>query len=155
MQIILSIVILFAVSLVWMLSLFTQSVVNTQIQSSDVLDNSSKAVMQEQTDAAPVVFDDGFGLVAVIVWLIVVGFAYKAPSNPFLIVAIIVIMAAVGFVGMILSNSWSEIASNPSFTSTVDNLPITDFLLSNFLIYIIVLFASSIIAYAYGSGGSG
>lgn len=154
-QVVLSIVILFAVGLVWMLTIFTQKALNVDIQSTDQLDNSSKALMQEQVDATPSVFDDAIGLVAVIVWIIVLGFAYKAPGNPFFMVAVVVIIAAVSFASMILANVWSTIVSDPNFVITIASMPITDFLISNYLVYVLALFFSGILSYVYGSGGLG
>lgn len=152
-QVILGIVVLFAVSIVWALTFMSQSLVNDDIQTDTSMSNESRAVMQEQVDAYPSTFDGGIGFVAAFIWILVMGLAYKGSSNPIFIIAAILVIVAIGFVGMILSNAWSEIDSDASLSPYTNEFPIADFILSNFLVYILVVSFSGVMVYVFSSGG--
>jgi hypothetical protein len=149
------IVVLFALGLIWVTSFFTQSLLNTQIQAEPSLSNESKAVMQEQTNAMPSVFDSGVGFVMVLIFIITMGMAYKAPSNPVLLIALLLVIVALGVVGMIFSNVWDNVMSDSSLSNYAVSFPITNFLLTNFLVVVLVISFMSLGMYLFGSGGYG
>ena len=155
LQIVMGIVVIFAVGFIWLSSFVTQSLINDEIQSDTSLSNSSKAVMQDQTDAMPSVFDSGVGLVMALLFLLVFAFAYKPPSNPVFLFAAILIISAFGFVGMILGNGWEEFSDTDGISVYANSFPITNFILSNFLIIILVLSFGSVMVYFYSTGGLG
>ena len=155
LQVILGIVILFSVSIIWALTFLTQATINTEVQADTTMTNQSKAVLQEQTNAYPDTFDSAIGFVSVAIWIIVLGLAYKAPSNPIFIIAAILVIACIGFVGMILANTWESIDSDSELGVYTNEFPIADFILSNFLIYILVISFSGVMVYLYSSGGVG
>lgn len=154
-QVLFGIVILFSASFVWVSSFMIQDTLNTELQGQVDLTNQSKQVMEDQTDAMPSVFDGGLALVMVLVFLLVFAFAYKASENPVFLVLAILIIAAVGFAGMILSNAWSDYSSTEGMSSASSSFPITDFILSNFLIVILVLCFGGVLVYFYSTGGFG
>ena len=154
-QAIIGIVILFTLVLVWSLTFMAQSIINDDIQADTTLDNSSKVVMQNQTTAYPNTFDGAIGFLAVIIWILVLALAYKGANNPLFIVVAIVVIAAIGFVGMILSNVWNEIDSDPELSAYTNSFPISGFILDYFLTYILVLFFSGVMVYVYANGGLG
>ena len=154
-QAIIGVVILFALVLVWSLTFMAQSIINDDIQSDTTLDNSSKVIMQNQTTAYPNTFDGAIGFVAVILWIIVLALAYKGASNPLFILVAIVVIGAIGFVGMILSNAWNEIDTDPELSTYTSEFPISGFILDYFLTFVLVMFFSSVMVYVYANGGLG
>ena len=81
------------------------------------------------------------------------GLAYNSGSSPMLMVVAIFIIVAIGFAGMILSNMWDSISSDANFSSTASELPMTDFLLQNYLLVILVMGFSTLIVGFSQRGG--
>lgn len=154
-QAIIGIVILFAIGIVYALTFMAQKTINDEIQLDDTLSNESKVTMQNTTNAYPSTFDSAFGLLAIIIWIIVLALAYKGASNPLFVVVAILVISALGFVGMILGNAWSEIDADNDLNVYTSEFPITSFLLGNFLTYVLILLFSGVMVYMYANSGLG
>lgn len=152
-QVIIALVVIFALGIVYSLTFMAQSVINTEVQADTTMDNQSKSVLQEQTNAYPGTFDSAVGLLSVIIWVIVLALAYKGSSNPLFIIIAVFVIAALGFVGMVLANVWYELDSDVELGGYTSSFPITDFLLSNFLVYVLVVLFSGVMVYAFSNGG--
>jgi hypothetical protein len=149
------VVILFALVIVYSLTFMAQSSINDAIQLDESLSNQSKAIMQDSTTSYPTTFDGAIGFVAIILWIIVLGLSYAAKSNPLFLIVAVLVIASIGFVGMILSNVWSEIDNDADLNAFTNSFPISNFLLDNFLTYILIVFFSGVIVYTFSNGGYG
>ena len=110
--------------------------INTDFQADATFNNESKAVMQDMNDRYPATFD-------ALTLVIVVGFflfslvaGYFSNSHPALIPVFFIIAVVLGLVSMILSNTWSEVVSDPELAVTLTSFPITNWVLSNYLLVI-------------------
>lgn len=154
-QAIIGIVILFALGIVYALTFMAQKTINDEIQLDDTLSNESKVTMQNTTTAYPSTFDSAIGFVSVIIWIIILGLAYKGASNPLFVVVAILVISALGFVGIILGNVWSELDADNDLNTYTSEFPITSFLLGNFLTYVLILLFSGVMVYMFANGGLG
>ena len=145
-QLVLFVVVFVVFAFIFVASNMAGNKINDMIQTSD-MDSQSKSVMQSNTDSQPLVFDSGGVFILVIVWLLLLGLAYNAPTNPFLAVAVIVILVALGFVGMILSNMWNSMYTDADLATYAHNFPIMNMILQNYLVVILLMGFSSFIVY--------
>lgn len=154
-QLVISIVFLFVLGLVFVATYMAQSQINSELQLDTEMDSGSKAVLQQQTNAMPDVFDSGLILIAVILFIVVLALAYNASASPVALVAVILIISALGFASMFISNAWDDFSNDADFSTYTAGFPFTSFLLENFLIYVLVLGFSSLMMYMYSQGGLG
>ena len=126
--------------------------INTMVQADPNIANETKVVMQDNATNQSSVWDAGAIFVVIIAWLLCVGLAYNSSSSPFLLVAAIVILISLSFVGMLLSNTWNAIYTTNGIATYAANFPMTNFLLQKYLIVVLVIGFTTIIAYVAGKG---
>jgi ABC-type uncharacterized transport system permease subunit len=69
-----------------------------------------------------------------------------------LVVALFIIVA-LAFAGMILSNAWEAVADSTGLEAGLSGMPMTNYVLSNFLIYILVVgFSTLMVAFSQRGG---
>lgn len=111
-----------------------------------------KNIERETTNLWDFVFIGVF--VAYIIFLVIL--AYSTRISPVLsfIYAIISILAL--FVGVMLSNTWQELAANPEFSDTIARFPITNLILGSYYPMFITAIISIVIIILFGKrGGEG
>jgi hypothetical protein len=147
------VVILFAIGIIYLALQMATEDINTSLQGEADFGAEAQAAMQSQTDSTGSVFDSSIAIVLVGVWLLCMGLAYNSQGSPLLLVVALFIIVALGFVGMILSNSWEEFSESGGFTDVADSYPITNFVLTNYLIFVIVLgFTTLLVGMSRGGG---
>lgn len=83
---------------------------------------------------------DSIGMVAIIgLWILAMILAYNASSHPMLGFFAILLVGIIGLVGMLLSNSWYEISTDPDFSSVSGNFTMLDWVLDHYLLFVIVI----------------
>jgi hypothetical protein len=95
--------------------------------------------MASTTGSLGSVNDSGIAIILVGAWLLCLGLAYNSGGSPLLLVVSLFIVVLLGFVGMLLSNAWAEVSTDSGLSGVVDSLPITNFILSNFLVFVLVI----------------
>jgi hypothetical protein len=146
------IVILLALGIVMLVLTQFQSSINDVVQQSD-MDNTSKVHMQNQSNATGSVFDSSVMIVLVGTWLLCLGLAYNSGSSPLLLVVALFIIVALAFAGMILSNAWDAVSESVGLEAGLSGMPMTNYVLSNFLIYILVVgFSTLMVAFSQRGG---
>lgn len=127
--------------------------INSAVQSEPDMSVESKSAMQGQADATGSTFDSGIAIILAGVWLLCLGLAYNSQGSPLLLVIALFVIAALALVGMILSNSWSEFVGAGGFSDVVDSYPITNFILTHYLIFVLVMGFSTVIVGISRGGG--
>ena len=138
------------------LYVFLQSVtedLNTDLQADPDFGVEAKASMASTSAAQGSVFDSGVAIVLVGAWLLCLGLGYNSQGSPLLLVVALFIIVALGFVGMILSNAWGEFSESEGLSGVVDSYPITNFVLSHYLVFVVVIgFTTLLISMSRGGG---
>jgi hypothetical protein len=153
LQLTLVIVILFGLGIAYLfLGTITEDL-NTTIQAETGMSAQSKLVMQTHADSQGSVFDSSIAVVLAGVWLLCLALAYNAQGNPLLLVVALFIIVALGVVGMFLSNAWDEFSTDPGFSSAAGDYLITGFVLSNYLVFVLVMgFSTLMVGMSRGGG---
>jgi len=147
------IVILLVLAIITLALTSFQSDINDMIQGSELMDNTSKVQMQNQTDATGSVFDAGIMIVLVIMWLLCLGLAYNSGSSPLLFVVAIFIIVALSFAGMMLSNTWDAVSSSDGFEDALSDMPMTNYVLQYYLVYVLIVgFTTLLVAFSQRGG---
>ena len=148
-QLIFGVVIVVILAIVVLAISYASSQINTAIQGESDMSVEAKAIMQENTNTFPSVFDAGISLMLVAVFMICLAMAYNAQGNPMFLIIALLVVSAIGFVAMLLSNTWFEVSNEPELVSLASNLPMTSFLINHYLAVTLVIAFSTIMVYIY------
>lgn len=121
------------------------SEVNTDFQADTNLANESKAEMSTMNTRYTSVFDGLFLLALILLWALLLVGAYFLDSNPVLFIIMIIVLIFVFFLGATMGNVYEEVAGDSDLATISTQFPITNGLMSNMVIMVIVMGFSVVI----------
>lgn len=119
--------------------------INTEIQTDNSFNNESKQIMSGVEETYNPTVDYIIGLILVLSWLFILVLAWNGNEHPMLYILLIVILIILAIVGAVLSNAWEDVTTEDEFSSAPANFPITNYLLTNFLVVIVLIGFSAFI----------
>lgn len=125
-----------------MISLFTMyftTTLNQELKDTNTFDAEKQAKLDNVVDRMPSFIDGVTLFIVIALWLAVIVASIFIDSHPVFMVIVVFVLVAMSLVGMALSNIWDDISNEDELASTTSTLPITNFIISNLPIYIIVL----------------
>lgn len=144
-------VIMFSIGLVsFLLSFVYNTSSNLMIQTPQFNGTQAGNVLLEHQDTMS--GTDYFSLAIFVGFLLaVIITSYLVGGSPVFAVIYIIFFIIIGVVSAILTEIWGEVSQMSVFGTTINNLPITDFLLNNLtLLVIIVGFIGLVVMYIRG-----
>jgi hypothetical protein len=128
-------IIIFAV--VGLISFNIYGELNTEIQNSTDMGNTSKLNSATAYARYDDTIDGTVLFITVFMFIAILGIAWFSYENPLFIIILIVLI----IVAAIFSNVWQEFATEDDLSTYATNLPMTTHILDNFVIYILSLIA--------------
>ena len=144
-------VVMFSIGLISFLLSFVYNISsNLMLQTEQFNGTQAGDVLLEHQDT--MAGTDYFALAIFVGFLLaVIITSYLVGGSPVFVVIYIIFFIIVGVVSAILKEIWREVSQMSVFGTTINNLPITDFLLNNLtLLVIIVGFVGLIVIYIRG-----
>lgn len=132
-------IIIFAV--VGLISFNIYGELNTEIQNSADMSNTSKLNSAEAYSRFDDTLDGTVLFITIFMFIAILGIAWFSYENPLFMIVLIVLLIILIVVAAIFSNVWQEFATEDDLSSYATNLPITTHILDNFVIYILSLIA--------------
>lgn len=133
------IIIVFALALFSFVGYNIMKDLNSEIQSDSDMKANTKNTSQNLTDRFPAIFDGGLMFLFVLLWIATLVSAYLIDTSPiFFIVSVVVFLIVIIF-AFALGNVYDEFILDPEFQSVPTDFPMTDFLLSNIKIMVVVV----------------
>lgn len=132
-------VVIFALSLVALVGYQFFGDINTDIQANSDLSNTSKQVSSDLYDRYPSAMDGIFVLAFVLLWGMVLVASFMIDSHPIFFIFTLILFIFVLFVGGILGNAYDEFIGMDDISGLETSFPMTNWILSNFLIVIVVI----------------
>lgn len=126
---------------------------NTDNQADASSSAESKTATASVTASFPNLFDGLIILMVVIMWIFCLYSGYNAANNPVMLIVGIFLIIALAVVSMFLNNVWDEINTDATTGSVAALFPLTNVLLQNYLVVVIVMASSTLIVSFYGRGG--
>lgn len=128
--------------------------VNTNIQGDADLNTIAKDESANITSNFPSYMDNGFLLLIILFWIFIIVSSFFLDTYPAFFVVSFILMIFVFVIGMILANTYGEIAGDAAVSSFADYFPKINFVMNNLLLVLIVVGGSSLLAlYANSKGG--
>lgn len=149
-------VIIFAIALAALIFLQMSSAVYPALLNTTLADDEdANATMTAARDFAEDRTDYMVTGIIMIMLLGILLFAYLATANTIFTVVYVVILILSGILAGIFQWSWERITANGALSSGLANMPITNFILSNFVLIMVVVgvFAMVLMYIGYATKG--
>lgn len=127
---------------------------STEFTINNGYSNESIAVIDNAETTYPGMVDSIGMFVIVGLWILVFVLAYNANAHPMLGFLSVILVIILALVGMILSNSWEEMTDDPDFSSNATTYPMMNFVLSNYLPWVLVIGFTMILGFFLGARNS-
>lgn len=137
--IIMSIIVLFTLGYIALISYDVYDDVNTDIQNSDDFSNATKLKANTYYESYDDVTDGGFLTVVVLVLIVLLAMAWFSYDSPVILIILIVLLIALILVGAIMSNAWYDLRTDDTYVTLSANLPIMSNVLDNFVMYVLAI----------------
>ena len=109
-------------------------------------------IIDEVTDRYPPMIDGLVLLIFLGMWIFGVAASYFSESHPFLFGLMMILVVFVIIAGMMLSNFYEELFEDEELSTISADFPVTNWVLTHFLIISIVMAASMAMFYFGGKG---
>ena len=152
---VLAVVFIFVFIMVNMWGSEIMGVFNEEITSANGYTNESVTAVAGMTAAYPATLDSIGGLVLVGLWILIMILGYNAHKHPLIGALAIFLVGFVAIVGMMISNVWSEMNADAEISTVTANYPMMSFVINNYLITVLVIGFSMVLAMFLGSSQSG
>jgi len=147
------VIVLFVFGLISVLTYSFLQDFNSDIQSSD-LNNATKERVEILSNDYPSFMDSFFLVALILLWIGSLIASYVVDSNPLFLIVTIFLLIFLLFFGGVMSNAWDEISSEGEIE--VNAFPVTNWVLSNLVIIVLIIgFSIAIVLYGKQSGGGG
>jgi len=132
--------------------------INTEIQESDSqFNNQSKEVVDDLHGKYPSLFDGAFLVILIFLWIGALVSSFVVDTHPIFLMLTIVLLVFCLFLAAIFSNSYESVTADDQIYSSSTAFPITDFLMGNLYIIVLVigLTVTLVLFGKFGGGGVG
>lgn len=129
-------------------SLFVHDVVNDindDIQADTDAGTQTKEISQNVTSGIPYWLDGGFAFLLVLLWVVLLVTAWNFDTHAVLFLVVLIILGFLIFVAASLAEAYGDFIADDDYTTFSANFPITDFFMSNMVMFIIGMGASVLI----------
>lgn len=152
------VILLFIVGISLLIAYIAFDEIDDAFQASEVINGTAIATQDfhEQAVAFPRYMDFTFLTVFVAVAVAILILAWVIATNPALFFAYVVIIAILGGFAGYLANAFDEVILNPTLGKSAASFPIMSFILSNYLVFVVVIvFLMLIVFFAKPNTGGG
>jgi len=153
-------VIIFGVALAGLILLTVSGNLYPELLNTTLADNpTSNATMIKARDFAEDRVDYMVSGMIIILLIGLLVFAYLSTASPIFTALYIVLLIIAGVLAGLFQWAWERITANASLATGLSNMPITNFIMSNFVLFIIGVGVLSMIlmyiGYSAGGGSNG
>lgn len=119
---------------------------NTDLQADAEISANAKAEAQDLYDRYPTWIDGLIVFALVLLWILAIAFSFLLDTHPIFFIITVIALAIVLIAGMVMANMYEEITEDENMGSLATNFPMTNWLMSHFLIVIIAMGGSIALA---------
>jgi len=147
MDMLLVIIVLFVLLVSAIIGSLIFSNINDEIQADTTLSNESRDAAANINTGYTNWFDNAFLMALVLLWALLIISSFLLDSHPVFFIVTVFLLIFVFIVGMIVSNTYSEIVSDPEISGFAADYPKAGFIMNNFLLVLIVIGLTAGLAY--------
>lgn len=149
LDLLLVVVMIFALGIVSILGYKVFGDWNTEFQSETGLSTESKQAAANVNDQLPLMFDRAFLVILVMLWILLVVSSFMIDTHPIFFMVMVIFLIFTFIVGMMLANAYSEIITDSEISTSAASFPLTTWVMEHFLYIIIFMgLSSGVVLYA-------
>ena len=115
---------------------------NEDIQADPEMGNQTKAMMSQATSDYPAIMDNGFMIIFVLCWIVVLIAADFIDTHPVFLIVTIILMILLIIVAAILGNYYEEFNSEGDFANMGDSFPMAHYVMSHLVLFFFLMSVS-------------
>jgi hypothetical protein len=122
---------------------------NADIQADSDISAEAKAASNDLTVRYPALFDGAVVLIFVLLYILVLVASYQIDTYPIFFAVTLILLAFAIIAGMFVQDFYTDIIGDAVFSGIENSFPMTNFLLSNIVMVILVVgFSVAFVLYA-------
>ena len=149
LELLLVLVILFGFALIVFISKTLVDDINTDIQADTDISQVAKTNSANMAARLPTIFDAGFVLLFVLMWIAILFFGYNIDTYPAFFIISIVFLIIVIMIASNIESGYNEFMTDSDFSSMSTSFPMTNFILTHLTVTIAIM-SVSLIMVLYG-----
>lgn len=146
LDMIIVIIILFAFALTIVFSNYILDDVNDDIQADPDIAVEAKSDLNNFNTNFPQFMDNAFVLFLALMWVALIVTSFLVDTHPIFFILTVVLLVFVFIIGMIISNTYQDIAADEDITTSANQFPQMTWVFENFLLIIISMGMTSALA---------
>ena len=146
LDMIIVVIILFAFALTIVFANLILSDMNTDIQADTDMSDVAKADLNNFSINFPQFMDNAFVLFLALMWVALIVTSFLVDTHPIFFILTIVLLVFVFIIGMIIANTYQDIAAEGEITASAAQFPQMTWVFENFLLIIISMGMTSALA---------
>lgn len=148
LDLIFAVVVLVAVAFVGVIGYKIFGDINTPLQNESIsgFDNQTRAQLQSVYDRYPSWFDGMYVFTLGMFWIGMIIGSFFVRSHPIFFIIMVILLLITFVVGMLLSNVYQEVVSNPDLADAANALPMTNWVMGHLLEVMLVMGTTGLIA---------
>jgi len=119
---------------------------NDEWQAEEDITNISKEVTQDFTTDYPIIFDNAFILLVVMLWIGLIVMSFFIDTHPIFFVITLILLIFVFAASAVMSNFFEDLTSEDELQSSIDDMPKIKWVMDNLLIVMIIIGMTTAIA---------
>lgn len=144
-------IMLFVFALCVVIAFYIYGQFNNAFQDNDLISQEIKDNFETDYDRFPTIWDYSFLFIYVVLVIGAMVLSYFLASNPIFFIAALLVTIILGGIAGFLSNAWVDAVEGTVFSTAVESLPIVDYMISNYIVFIIIMVFFMVITF-YAKG---
>lgn len=146
LDILLFLVFLFVIAIAAVVGNLVVNSLNDDIQADDTFSNTTRENAEEFTKNYPTLWDNAFAFAVILLWALLLITSFFIDTHPAFFIIMVVLLISTFIIGMLLSNSYTELMADGELSVFEAEFPRTSFIMSNLLIITIVIAGTTLLA---------
>ncbi len=142
-----AVVVIFVFVLVMIIGKYVFDEMNTDIQESSDITNTTKDTLTEVHSRSGSFMDGLIIFFFLLIWALMIVASFKIDSHPAFFIFTLILMVFIFFIAANLGNAYEEVIDDPDLGAVVSNdFPMTNWIMTHFLLVAIIIGFSVILA---------
>jgi hypothetical protein len=143
---VLFLVVIFGFAVISIIGFVVFDDINTDLQNEADLSATTKSSVDDLNTRYPSFMDAGFILLLVLLWALVVVASFNIDSHPIFFIFSVILLGFLLWIGAEVSNVFIDITNDSDYSDAVSSFPMTSFVMSNLVVFLIAIGASALLA---------
>lgn len=144
-------ILLFVSAISIVVAYYMYGALNDSFQDNALISQDIKDNFEADYERFPTIWDYSFLFIYIVIVIGGMILSYFLPSNPVFFIAALLATIILGGIAGFFANAWLEVVEGTVFETAATNLPIIDYMVSNYVLFIVIMVFLMIVTF-YAKG---